>query len=812
MNCSKTFNDINVKTSNQLITTNNLYKFKGGGCVISLDLETTAYKENVRPKVYAWGLLIANQDLLLKNGVNKIKYLFTTLNTLKKEGLINVDIKDNGFTYITGINLNPLFELLGSSSKTIYIIMQNGAKFDLHFINYYMQQNKKYSLVFDYSDKLFNEGKNEILKWDENNDYICNEASVNYFNKVSDTYEDRINKMKLFDNDINDENAKAKFGWLYPNDYRYLLDHNKRFISYEVGISSKSRKARKYNKLIFYDCYAQFSQPLEAKGYEIGISKLDNEYNKTALYNNVSEFVNDSLEYKYLYNDVLITYIHTLITYKQLELTSIHFKPKLTASSIAFNIYRQEFIDEKIKEYQDAKLISDKFKYPRVIKYLVKDEFKKALGIDAKIKWVPNNILRNAIWNNCYKTDWLKKANVKHSLHKFYTGGLTIVNEKYRGLYINDEDKKIKYYDINSAYPYVMQTNAKAPYGEPIKIDDNKLFNSKYYSFITITPKKNISNNDVLPFLYQTDKYNSRDITNKLIKNVNYVTNSTELPYVIKQYCNNSKEEFFNNFEYEIKFMFKSISIGDYFKTFITKFYEKKKNAKTPCEKSTYKFLICNVYGKLGQKTDRGSYIKEGNEYIKWTNEHISEYYYPLACVVTSLTRMMLVNTVNDNYRYFVYCDTDSLIFNANDKAFKDIENNIEIDKSKLGAFDLEGEFNRGLFRRPKQYMLYNDKLKNVKLVCAGVNFNKEIANYKMSLWDYANKVITPSKYFYGFETTASTQVKKVEGGIYILNTIKFLDSVWGYKPKKDQIELNEDDFIRKNGKNMKYLRKNSII
>ncbi|MCS5737344.1 DNA polymerase, partial [Herbiconiux daphne] len=77
-------------------------------------------------------------------------------------------------------------------------------------------------------------------------------------------------------------------------------------------------------------------------------------------------------------------------------------------------------------------------------------------------------------------------------MFNWYDGGITHVNENYRGQFVDN----LTFLDINSSYPSQMVKDVDIPIGEGVK-GDVKGFDFKFY---TLIPKKTIINKSGIPF------------------------------------------------------------------------------------------------------------------------------------------------------------------------------------------------------------------------------------------------------------------------------------------------------------------------
>lgn len=163
------------------------------------------------------------------------------------------------------------------------------------------------------------------------------------------------------------------------------------------------------------------------------------------------------------------------------------------------------------------------------------------------------------------------------------------------------------------------------------------------------------------------------------------------------------------------------------------------------------KIMLNSLYGKFGLSPDvagKTPYLSEDG-IVKY---HIEEseirdgIYIPMACFITAYARRKTITTsqkIRDfslkNYGedYYVYSDTDSV--HCIRIPMEELEKIIEIDKYKLGAWDLEKEPEFGKYIRQKSYIdSVNGEL---QVTCAGLSkscimYNKDKTRVFRKIYD----------------------------------------------------------------------------
>lgn len=203
-------------------------------------------------------------------------------------------------------------------------------------------------------------------------------------------------------------------------------------------------------------------------------------------------------------------------------------------------------------------------------------------------------------------------------------------------------------------------------------------------------------------------------------------------------------------------------------KTFIETFYNIKSTSKGAIRQGA-KLFLNSSYGKLAQKVERTKCEYQlddcGVVHLVDVGTDVDENGMLSVVVgsrVSALARVMLMTYIreicNDNPKdNFIYCDTDSVhSLTSYDKC----------DKTKLGAMDCEGVYERAIYLAPKSYlMMGSDGYYEVH--CKGVNTSvveKEILEQKGSFSD-AIDVFKPNRYF---KCLCSLNVKGGKALIYV--------------------------------------------
>lgn len=412
-------------------------------------------------------------------------------------------------------------------------------------------------------------------------------------------------------------------------------------------------------RILFLCSYKIWPQKAEKIGESLGFPKLKIEHNIGRKYNNINEVPCDVLEY--VKRDVQI------IKRKYIEYSK-NYEVKKTASASSWNNFKKWYETRYTKQRYNIRYVMNKetFKY----------------------------------------------------LQPAYFGGLTIINEKYKGCDINE---RISYYDINSSYPSTFVDNLM-PYGLP-----------------QLTKP-------VGDYVYMVDAVIS-DIKKRDDRMCNHLHNWVKLGKLNREsyldffngsmrvlYCSEEWEEIKKTYEFNIisyrEIYFKaSKELGEY----IEKLYHLKENAKNKLEKGDHKLILNSFYGKWGQNylnSRKDLFPATNDDYLKYhyggyvyriTTEESKEIkYLPIAIFTTSYARVKLLRVVRQNLDNWLYGDTDSLIVKG------DVCNGIKEHNTRLGYWKKEAVGKRFKVLKTKCYIMLLDD-NTVKKTIAGVtDFGKD--------------------------------------------------------------------------------------
>lgn len=301
---------------------------------------------------------------------------------------------------------------------------------------------------------------------------------------------------------------------------------------------------------------------------------------------------------------------------------------------------------------------------------------------------VPNNI-RKKYFSNDKKYKWFEERNI-------YKGGLCISNRKFTGV----EIKNLYKYDKNSFFSWVMKYG-KMPMGhsnvckgKPVSGIEDRLLHIKWSAQTRFEGLAPLEDKEL--FL----GYDMWLWGCELLELMNwYETLEIEyIEYMVFEYSEPDKQ------------------MG----RFVDYYYPQKKTA-TGIYRTLVKLILNNIYGKFGE-CPYGTYSKQENgKIISYQSEEYIDYELAkdrslaVASKITSLARTELLRSIRVACKgrpdkYFVYCDTDSMILTIPYNGYG----------NELGQFKFEGNFKKGKVLGKKCYMLWDGA--HYECHAAGIN------------------------------------------------------------------------------------------
>lgn len=385
---------------------------------------------------------------------------------------------------------------------------------------------------------------------------------------------------------------------------------------------------------------------------------------------------------------------------------------------------------------------------------------------------------------------WFPTPKFHDDVKQSYRGGFTYLNPKFEGKIVRGGIVL----DVNSLYPSVMYFD-RLPYGTPIFFKGKYVQDDLYPLYTQMFKCQFEIKKNKIPTIqikYSGMFKGNEYLTSSNFEEVTLCLNSVDLKLFFEQYD-------VYNIEYISGWKFKGTR--GLFTEYIDKWSNNKIQAKKDGNHGLYlisKLFLNSLYGKFGTDTklkQKIPYFEDGVvKYEDGKEEFKDGIYVAMASFITSYARLKTISSaqqIQDRYNtglskaQFVYADTDSLHIFLNGESEEEFFKNcmLDIDSTRLGAWDHEMSFKRGKYLRQKCYIedeiiseedyekglekedsfLYskdNDGFYKLKITVAGmpsgcykyVNFN----NFKIGA-TYEGKV----------------QPKQVPGGV-VLNSVDF--------------------------------------
>lgn len=302
---------------------------------------------------------------------------------------------------------------------------------------------------------------------------------------------------------------------------------------------------------------------------------------------------------------------------------------------------------------------------------------------------------------------WFPVPFYHEEIKETYKGGYTYLNPKFEGKIV----KNGFVLDLNSSFADAMK-NQKLPYGTPIYFK-GKYQEDKLYPLYTQMIRCQFElKKGKMPTIQV--KYNHNFKANE------YLTSSNDEEITL--YLNNIDLELFlehynvYNLEYVSGWKFKaSKGLFDEYIDKWTKIKIKATEEENWGLRLIAKLFLVSLYGKFGSDTKKVSKIPkvsdDGTIYFEnGTKEEKDGIYIAMASFITAYARKKLIDAaqkITDDFNSgksdieFIYCDTDSLHCKSPNFDLP----NLEINPTELGAWKLEGKFNKGKFLRQKCYI-----------------------------------------------------------------------------------------------------------
>ena len=281
-------------------------------------------------------------------------------------------------------------------------------------------------------------------------------------------------------------------------------------------------------------------------------------------------------------------------------------------------------------------------------------------------------------------------------LRPSYKGGYAYLQPQYK-------DREVAagiVLDVNSLYPDVM-FHQPLPYGEGLPFK-GKYKTSKLYPLYVqnlrchfqlkpgFLPTIQLKHNGA----FQPTEY----ISSNNGEDVPLCLTSVDLDLFFQHYD-------VYNIEYQGGWKFHAAS--GLFREYINKWLKIKTESKTAGNLGMYqisKWMLNSLYGKFALnpkvKSKYPVFTENHVGFITGPQEYRQPVYIPVGTFITAWARYKTISSAQSLYHRFIYADTDSMHLEG-----VEIPENLEISKTKLGAWKLEKTFVRARYIRAKSYM-----------------------------------------------------------------------------------------------------------
>ena len=298
-------------------------------------------------------------------------------------------------------------------------------------------------------------------------------------------------------------------------------------------------------------------------------------------------------------------------------------------------------------------------------------------------------------------------------VRKAFRGGFTYLEPEFK----DKELSNMVVLDVNSLYPSVMYgyANELLPVGTPIFFKGQYEEDRSYPLYVQkIRCSFDIKKNKIPTIQIKDDFYyeGSQYLTTSDYEDVTLYLTSVDLKLFLEQYD-------VYNIEYISGWKFMAVKANDLFGKFVEKWSDVKIKSKEEGNNGMYliaKLILNNLFGKFASainvRTKNPVMDKNGKIHFRLGDyEKKDGVYIAMACFITAYGRDRTIRAaqrIKDDYKnkkskvQFVYADTDSLHCVSPDFSLPE---GLEINKTKIGAWDHEANATRGKFIRQKCYI-----------------------------------------------------------------------------------------------------------
>ena len=503
--------------------------------------------------------------------------------------------------------------------------------------------------------------------------------------------------------------------------YDFLLKNGQ---LYNFFMSGENFSGNSVTKINWKDTVKLFPLTLKAASkafLDLELSKEGLDYKKVRDPKDILTFA----ELKYIYEDVFsLKYLVKKLCIEGFECFGKHVKyTKATNSGQSLYDYKETLL----KDYKERKNAFANKEFLEEVENrlynngyftLAAKKLKTEKGKESNYNKTLDKLFEGVYPKLNYATD--------NIIRKSYYGGLSYVDFDNVNKFKNRKDKKGKVFDVNSLYPFIMSSRL-LPYGYPI-INKNKPYETMskeyknnyplYIQEIVIYDMKVKKGKMEFVQVKDRDDFNGTDV---IKENINKEGKKVSIKLYL---CNPLLELLFENYD------IKSYSLGGHiafrgsynlFTNYLEFWAMVKQNSKG-ANRQIAKLRQNALYGKFGTSPDTDKVtinIDDDKLSLSYENDgFISDsLYIPISSFITSYAKQYLVQAINNNRQYFMYCDTDSIHLFYEGQEIK----GLEIDDKKYGCWDNELNFNDFVYLGSKRYA-EKDVLSNTwNIKCCGL-------------------------------------------------------------------------------------------
>lgn len=384
--------------------------------------------------------------------------------------------------------------------------------------------------------------------------------------------------------------------------------------------------------------------------------------------------------------------------------------------------------------------------------------------------------------------NWFPTPQYYEDVKQSYKGGFTYLNPKFTGRTV----KNGIVLDVNSLYPSVMYDNY-LPYGTPLYYEGDYQEDPLYPLYIQQFTCSFELKSGKIPTIQLKKSMFGFSETEYLLS-----SDHQEVPVCLTSVDLKLFFEHYHVYNYTPIAGWKFKATKGLFTEYIDKWSNNKIEAKKDGNHGLYlisKLFLNSLYGKFGTSTTVKSkipYLDKDADVVKFYDSDVKSkdgVYIAMASFITSYARLKTISSaqrITDDYNagkssiQFVYADTDSLHCVSDDFSLPE---GLDIDSTKLGAWDFEAKFSRAKFLRAKCY------IENHIIDEEEYNKGKQSENhfmYKMSRGFHTvlkvtvagmpkacHRQVTFNNFIIGAQYKGKLQPKIVTGGV-VLNDVDF--------------------------------------